>query len=90
MTPYFVVWVQGTFDDMPYLGLSASKKNFKLATQRNRAKRRLKEAFRMVILNQDPVFENYILIARQGVIEADFERLQKDMKWALKRLKEKS
>ncbi len=86
VTPHFILWVEGDLEGVPLLGLSASKKLFSLATQRNKAKRRLKEAFREAINENLPFYQSYVVIARKGSIEADFQKLVKDMKWALRKL----
>ena len=69
----------------PRFGFTASKK-IGNAVQRNRAKRRLKEAIRRLGLDkgQKPsrLHYDYVLIARQGTLNRDFENILKDMRKA--------
>ncbi len=92
VTPAFVLHVffdsrNKTTDSPPEIGFTVSKKAVnKRAVLRNRAKRRLREALRMII--GDYMLENayIVIVARKEAVEYPFEQLQKDMRWALKRL----
>lgn len=93
VTPAFVVQYlpkkegeQG-FDGIK-VGFTATKK-IGNAVRRNRAKRRLRAVFDDVVrLDRGfPCVEGrLVLIARQDVLGRDFAALQKDFKWALKKL----
>lgn len=69
-------------------GVVASKKVGN-AVHRNRAKRRLREIVRLDLKEESsrlPKGSVVILVARKGAITSPFETLQKDFRWALKRL----
>ena len=56
------------------------------AVQRNRAKRRMREAARQVLPEVATPGTDYVIIARTGVITRDWTRLLDDVKSALLRL----
>lgn len=56
------------------------------AVVRNRAKRRLREAARLLIPDLGLPGSDYVLIARMGTAARDWSRLLDDVKWALTRL----
>ncbi len=56
------------------------------AVQRNRAKRRMREAARQVLPDAATPGTDYVIIARTGVITRDWTRLLDDVKSALLRL----
>lgn len=56
------------------------------AVIRNRAKRRLREAARLLIPELGRPGSDYVLIARMGTVDRDWPRLLDDVKWALTRL----
>ncbi len=60
----------------------ASKKVGK-ATLRNRAKRRLRSIFRDLKFLENGV---YILVARTGIENAEFEKIKKDINFAFRKL----
>lgn len=74
-----------------YYGLIVSKKNGN-AVKRNRAKRRLREAVRFVLMKEEGFFPSqaYVFIARPAVLTYPFSQLTKDMEWSLKTLERKS
>lgn len=76
-------------DNFCRVGFTVSKKISKLATKRNKAKRRLREAFK--ILSQKYCQENsdYSIIARPKIIDSDFSNIKRDMEFCLKNLKSK-
>jgi ribonuclease P protein component len=57
------------------------------AVVRNRVRRRLREAARMVIPGQARPDLDYVLVGRQGAIARDFANLRQELVEALKRLK---
>jgi len=57
------------------------------AVVRNRVRRRLREAARMVIPGQARPDLDYVLVGRQGAIARDFTALRQELLDALKRLK---
>lgn len=56
------------------------------AVIRNRAKRRLREAARLLLPELGRPGSDYVLIARMGTAGRDWPRLLDDVKWALTRL----
>ena len=56
------------------------------AVIRNRAKRRLREAARLLVPDLGVPGSDYVLIARMGTVDRDWPRLLDDVKWALTRL----
>ncbi len=65
------------------IAVVASKKVGK-AVIRNKAKRRLRSAF----VNVSSELENgvYIMVAKSGIDSAEFDKIQKNLKWSLKKL----
>ena len=89
VTPAFVVQYLKNDVDGVRVGFTATKK-IGGAVQRNRAKRRLRGLFDEVVrLNPDfpTVNARLVLIARQDMLARDFTQLQKDLWWALKKLR---
>ena len=71
LSPYFVVRAKmAKFPDDPRYGVMATKRTFKLAVQRNRAKRLLRDWIRF---NADLMASeyDYVFIARAGILNAD-------------------
>lgn len=66
------------------LGLSVSKK-IGIAVVRNRIKRRLREAFRRLLPDR-PLHYDFIIVARQASVEAEFDALNKQIFKFLSRL----
>jgi ribonuclease P protein component len=67
------------------LGVSVSRK-VGGAVERNRARRRLREAVRRVMPDHAAGRHDYVVIARKGTLDRPFERLLDDLVSALKRL----
>lgn len=74
-TNYVLVLASKNDLEHPRLGLVIGKKNVKLAVQRNRLKRQIREIFR---LNQH-LISNYdiVVVARRGFAEIASDELQK-------------
>ncbi len=70
------------------LGITAGKK-VGCAARRNRAKRRIRALYREAVLNGDLLPEgcraDLVVVARSSAPDADFERLRRDFKSAVKR-----
>jgi ribonuclease P protein component len=76
---------RGDGDDRVRLGFTATKR-IGGAVQRNRAKRRLREAARLLVPAHGAAGCDYVFIARGGVTTRPWERLLDDVKSALIRL----
>lgn len=92
VTPAFVLYVffdskNKKADISPQVGFTVTKKTIsKKAVIRNRAKRRLREAFRLTIGDYQLDKGRLVVVARKDALELPFDKLQKDIRWALKRL----
>lgn len=73
-----VLWVQRTEEEYTRLGVVAARRTFRRAVDRNRAKRRLREAFRRnrFRLNSGA---DVVLLARHAVLEMNFAALEQDL-----------
>ena len=67
------------------IGYTASRK-VGGAVERNRARRRLREAVRRVMPDHAAGRRDYVVIARKGTLDRPFERLLGDLESALRRL----
>lgn len=67
------------------IGFTASRK-VGGAVERNRARRRLREAVRRVMPRHASSGRDYVVIARKGTLDRPFDRLVDDLATALKRL----
>ncbi len=72
-------------DEVIRVGFTATKR-IGGAVQRNRAKRRMREAARQILPLIAAPGTDYVIIARTGVITRDWTRLLDDVKSALLRL----
>jgi ribonuclease P protein component len=87
-TPGFVLQARtrsGDAEEEARLGFTVSKRVGN-AVMRNRARRRLREAARLVLAEAAMPGVDYVLIGRGDAITRPFERLQADMVTALSRL----
>lgn len=71
--------------DFCRIGLTASKK-VGGAVQRNRAKRRLREACRKLFATMAKNHHDYVIIAKTQITQASFEDILKDLEFCLKRI----
>lgn len=67
-------------------GVTVTKKLHKNATDRNRAKRRLRAAACDVLPESLPDNHDIVLIGRHGTTTKDYQDLCGDLRWCLKRL----
>lgn len=65
-------------------GFTASRK-IGGAVERNRARRRLKEVVRLNMSHAQVHFD-YVLIARDKALTLDFQKLERDFRWALEHI----
>ncbi len=68
------------------IGYTVAKTVSKSAVARNRAKRRLREAFRVLALDYAKNHQDYVIIARKEIIESDYKKIFADLKFCLKRI----
>lgn len=73
-----VLWVRRQPDASRRLGVIASKRTFHFAVERNRAKRLLREAFR---LQRNRVADgvDLVLLARRSILKASRQDVEKDL-----------
>ncbi len=69
-------------------GLTVTKKTLKRATDRNRVKRRLRVVAREILPQAGQDHMDYVLIGRRETLTRQYTDLQKDLKWALRKLSE--
>jgi len=71
-------------DDNPRIGVGfTATRKIGGAVQRNRAKRRLREAARQLLPLHGAPFHDYVFVARGGAIDRDWRRLLEDVRSAL-------
>jgi len=89
ITPSFVLQAMPAEDGAciapPQVGFTTSKKVGN-AVMRNKARRRLKEAARVVFNESGEKGWRYVVIARRAAVDTEFTKLVTDLKWALKKL----
>ena len=80
---YMILWLREADDASQRLGVVASKKVGN-AVARNRAKRRIRELFR---LNQHQLLgsSDLLFVARRSILEADWDRLQGEFRHLCRR-----
>ena len=72
--------------DFCRVGFTVSKTVSKLAVERNRAKRRLREAFRELAPLLAKNHHDYVVIARRDILKADFQKICQDLKFCLSKI----
>ncbi len=72
--------------DFCRVGYTVAKTVSKSAVIRNRAKRRLREAFRALAVQYVKNRHDYVVIARKEIVDADFAKISADLKFCLKRI----
>ena len=69
------------------LGLTTSKKMVgKKAVDRNRARRRLRALAHEILPLSAQAGYDYVLLAREEALTLDYERLKRDLRWALNKM----
>jgi len=68
------------------LGIIATKKKFKKAVDRNRAKRRLRELFKNMLKEEKIKNGKYVLIADNGILEIEHLQLKNEFEKCLQDL----
>jgi ribonuclease P protein component len=90
ITPNLIVQMAQNTDQaagvMCRLGLTVPKKIFKRAVDRNRVKRRIKAAMAGILCEFSPQERDFIVLPRSNSLNLPFETLEKDLRWAIKRL----
>lgn len=88
-TPAFLLQARFRGDDAPFrVGFTCSKKVGN-AVARNRAKRRLREIARLVLNSTGQAGWDYVLVGRKDATATrDFALLQKDLRFALRKVHE--
>lgn len=72
-----------------FIGYTVTKK-IGNAVIRNRIKRRLRAAVAEIFPDHAQKHKHYVIIARHGALSAKPEKIRADLKWCLKRLKDKT
>lgn len=66
-------------------GFTVTKKIFKSAVKRNRAKRRMRSLAADILLTRAKTGYDYILVGRHDTISRSYDELKSDLKWCLKK-----
>lgn len=72
--------------DFCRVGYTVAKTVSKSAVVRNTAKRRLREASRVLFIEHAKKNHDYVVIARKEISDADFDKIFADLKFCLKRI----
>ena len=81
-----VVWAGADGATARRLGMKVTKKTFRLATERNRAKRLLRESFRLLRPTLAATPWDLVVIARRKILDAKEPEVRKEMAWACRKL----
>jgi ribonuclease P protein component len=83
----FVAWKLESAHADRMAGVVVSKKTFHDAVDRNRAKRLLREAFRLLVKEDEvPPNTEWIFIARRSICGKNTRDVMGEMRWCLRRL----
>lgn len=85
---FYTILAVANQENTPRIGFTISKKKVKLAVQRNRVKRAVRESFRLHAAQLPNV--DLIFLPRQGLGEVDNAELTKELKYTWKKLKKYS
>ncbi len=81
-----VAWYRSVPTADRQAGVVVSKKTFHDAVDRNRAKRLMREAFRLLVkANEAPPGKQWILIARREILQRTCSQVKEELKWAFSR-----
>ncbi len=89
--PFFVLHIkQNDFisplsSNTVYYGVTASKK-IGNAVKRNRGKRRMRALVAEILAHHAKTEFAYVIVAREKLLDASYDDLQKNMQWCLKKL----
>jgi ribonuclease P protein component len=76
-------------DDPPRFGFTVSKRTAKSAVVRNRIRRRLREAVRLLARDNAATGYDYVVIGRAQALTEPFGKLKSEMTGALQRVSER-
>jgi len=68
------------------LGMKVTKKTFRLATERNRAKRLLRESFRLLLPQLAAEPWDLVLVPRRGILDVKEPDVRGELSWACGKL----
>lgn len=79
-------WRLDAADAGPRAGVVVSKKTFRLATDRNRAKRLMREAYRLLAASGEaPASAEWVFAARRAIADRKCRDVMEEMKWMFSR-----
>lgn len=87
-TQYFLCLARKRLDTNPRLGIIVAKKNVRLAVDRNRVKRLLRESFR-IHKREIPCYD-IVMLAKRSSNNADAEKISKELQYVWRKLKQKA
>ena len=79
-----VLWMLPSEEPAVKAGVVASRRMFRRAVDRNRAKRLLRESLRHVMPELNPG-TRLVMIARRGILNTPPDEIAKDLRWLLRR-----